>query len=573
MAKDTASDNPLEVFDILDERSAAFFALGMARATNKPVALLGTSGSAPAHYLPAIIEANHTSTPLVVISADRPSHLQGCGAPQTTEQKNLFGVHVRGVANLQEPATGKQKQDAQSTAAQIAALLNIACQRDPGPVHINAPFDEPLWLKDAADECLEMPATPAFAGITSVVNSEIVANIGRSALAARRGVIVIGPRLSPQAHRESDEFATAVAALSQTLGWPIISEPCSQVRFHPVIDGNSHGEWPKATWIGTAPLIVADCLTNDLRPDFVLRFGQVPTSKVINQWMAREPTAIHVLVSNTREPPDPFHICDTIVGADDVQFCELLLKNLGERRGKSQKAWRQQWRQLEMPARKRIDAACEQYWEGSIARETVRAAALQRENDPPGLGASALHVASSMPIRDLELCAQAVAVRLPVFANRGINGIDGTLSTAVGELVGLCRCGGDDSALTLLIGDLALLHDLSGLLLLRRLGDGAFGPPARLTVVVVDNSGGGIFDNLPISANADVFERAFIGDQGLDLADICRGFGLRCQTTDNLGDLRAALAAEQQQKHTGMVIAKVDRAASLAIRHNLTQTG
>ncbi|MCA9538845.1 MAG: 2-succinyl-5-enolpyruvyl-6-hydroxy-3-cyclohexene-1-carboxylic-acid synthase [Myxococcales bacterium] len=486
----------VQAWPVLDERSAAFFALGLARASGRPVVLACTSGSAGAHYLPALIEAERSGVPLVVLTADRPPELHDCGAPQTIDQRRLFGGFVRASIDVPPPEPLPEPRALRSVGAMALAR---ALGPPAGPVHLNLGFRAPLWLPGVSP-VMEPPYASAetrLRGAPTLDEAALKGLAGRLS-AARRGVIVCGPDAA-----DGPGFGAAVGALADALGWPLLAEPSSGARF------------------GVAGVVTAcDALLRTaaprLVPDLILRFGHGPTSKALAAWLAGHGVDRTVLVAPDGERHDPMHAAATVVVTAATALAQALTPRVI--RG-AKPAWKTQWQRLQAQAEAVLAVECATgEWEGAIARTLVEALPAN----------AALHVASSMPVRDLDAFAPPRATPLRVFASRGANGIDGTLSTAVGEAAAA-------GPLALLTGDLAFLHDLGGLFVAAATG-------ARLTVVLVDNGGGGIFGFLPIAAHGERFERWFATPQEADFAALCAGAGVRFQDVPSLSALPAALA-------------------------------
>ncbi len=478
---------------VLDERAAAFVALGWARVVGAPVALLCTSGSAGAHYLPALIEAWHSRVPLVVITADRPADLRGRGAPQTTRQ-SFFGDFV--VERI-DPGL---PEDGHWQAATKRAFERA--QQTSRPVHLNLPLREPLWSASGV-------FAPADVAVNQPSIERIAARLPRRLLAAERGIIHCGSQAG-----DDPELPALIAALGATLGWPIIAEAASGAR----IDGAG----------GAADLLDAATLMGP--PEVVLRFGRCPLHRATREWLA---TATHTVLvdpfGDLHHPEaGPFTLLSGHAGA-------TIRAHLG---GTRTSMWLQKW---DMALLKRAvwanTAVNTGWWEGRIAHMVMAAART---------AGARIHVSNSMPIRDLDIFGAASGT---IHVNRGINGIDGTVATATGEALA------GDGPVWLLTGDLSLLHDASSLSLARQLG-----VADRLRVIVVDNSGGGIFHQLPF-AKAPLFEQAFITDQALDCGAIARARGLSVARVEHADAFAIALEGPAQFIHV-----RVDRATSVAAR-------
>lgn len=459
---------------VLDERAAGFVALGIGRATGLPAVLLCTSGSAGAHYLPAVIEARQARVPLFALTADRPAELQTCGAPQTIAQARLFGEHVRFHMELPVPDASLDMRWLRNAIAQARArTLEPA-----GPVHVNAPFREPLWEPGLLPPESLAPAKVRH-GTRCLSESDVAALAGEL---SPRGLIVLGPRAPSTV--DARALGAAALELAFTRGWPVIADAASGVRF---------GE-PDV--IASAEAIVRHAPTAEaLAPSIVLRIGMLPTSKVLAGWLARQRT---ILIDPDGEWHDPHGAADALIIAEPKGLCEALAVE-----AERDASWLRAWRRAETRAAHALASVCsEPDWEGAVARAVVEAL-------PEG---TQLHLGSSMPIRDVDAFAPACARRIDVHVNRGANGIDGTIATALGEALA-------KGPTVALVGDLTFVHDLDGLAALGELR-------APLTIVVVHNGGGGIFRFLPIARHATAFERLFATPQRADLSALCRAFDI-----------------------------------------------
>ena len=475
---------------VLDERSAGFVALGLARASGRPVVLACTSGSAAAHYYPAVVEAYYSRIPLIVVTADRPPELHHNGAGQTIEQERLFGRFVEWFADLGVPSGETEPRTWAHAAAQ-------AVSKAVGPVHLNVCFREPLWEAAAS---YAAPSTPALAIVRSSGSASF--QLPESS----RGVIVCGPRAAGRFPSADAAFGTAVHALAERLGWPVLADASSGVRCDASITAYD-------------ALLRASAFADSMRPQVVVSFGQRPASKALSTWLDAS-SATHILVNDTIH--DPAVVAHQLVIADPTAFCEA-------QRG-SGTGWLPVWRKAESAARRALDRVCSDgLWEGSIARTLGRT-----------LPANALlHVASSMPVRDLESFAQ----RVPnVVSNRGANGIDGTIASACGAALAW------DGPVVALLGDLAFVHDLGSLVTARALG-------VDVTLVVVDNAGGGIFDFLPIGASETrVMGKYFTTAQPVDVSALASAAGFTVTRVENAAELESALASHGGQRLVHVVV-------------------
>jgi 2-succinyl-5-enolpyruvyl-6-hydroxy-3-cyclohexene-1-carboxylate synthase len=516
---------------VLDERAAAFVALGIAKASGRPAILVCTSGSAGAHYLPALVEASEAGVPLIALTADRPAELHHGGAPQTTPQRALFADYVRWSADTGTGANDPGPTDTRARwLARLAAIATDRASADrPGPVHLNVPFPEPLWdptadPKPGADPAstallapapvparILRPAATAATAAPDAAGSTTYADILDALaplLAAPRGLVVCGPALGAGA--QSDGLAAEALALAAHLGWPLLADPASGLRF---------GDAAGATRVTTYDAL-ADAAPEALpRPDAVLRFGRVPTSKAAARWLAEVGRDRTVCVDPSGAWQDPDLAASVLVAAEPAAFCPAARRATAPRSAATA-AWLAAWANLEAHALGALEGACTGSWSGAFVRAHLAA---RPDHEP-------LFVSSSLAIRDLDRFGQrAQTARRPVFANRGVNGIDGIVATAAGVALA-------SGPVSVLLGDLALLHDLDGVCAAVALG-------APLTLVVVDNGGGGIFRQLPISGHPTAFERYFVTPQPQRIPAVCEGLGLPCRTVETPSALTEALAA------------------------------
>ncbi len=475
-----------------DERSAAFFALGIARITRRPAAIVTTSGTAAAELHPALAEAAAARIPLVAITADRPTELLDVGAPQTINQRDLFGRTVRWSYDLDVPDpddAGRMR-----TAALAARLVSAATGRPAGPVHLNIRFREPLLIGDDTYDV----ATPLVVEGELAPDAAAVAPVS-DAISGRRGVVVAGPQGEPSVAAAATTFAAAV-------GWPVMADPVSGLRV---------GDHPVDAVVGSDLLAAAGWLEK-AAPEAVLRIGAAPTSKALRVWLA-ENHAIPQIVIDPGGWRDPTATAHTIVRADTA----AALRALGGSGANPAPAdWLESWKNADVVASAAAAAAIA---DGGYPSEPAAVSAVA-----VGLrdGAS-LWAASSMPIRDVDSFFPVSRRPGALFANRGANGIDGFISTALGA-----AATGDPTVA--LAGDISMLHDV-----------GALGAMARidipLTIVVLNNDGGGIFHFLPQDGH-EHFERHFGTPHGLRFADIAASFGVKSSRADTAEELIGVVA-------------------------------
>lgn len=507
----------IETHVVLDERVAGFVALGLVRATGRPVILSCTSGSAGAHYLPAVVEAFESSAPLIVITADRPPELHGHAAPQTTPQGSFFGQHVidREVLPLPDEASAETFAALGLDALEVAAASSR-------PVHLNAPFREPLWMPDAHYPVTEAPEPPPIAPVAADPSVAV------SHLRAARGLIVAGPRDRQDRLAEEPSIAWSAHALGQALGWPVLADVTSGTRYH---------EGPPPI-TGYDTLLRSEPFARQMRPDCALMFGRPSTSKALNQWLARERVPV-VVVGEEPSHRDPgLEVRAELRGALGPSL-RALAEALPAPQVDSE--WLIGWREAEarFVEHNRSDR---RWWEGALARRLVTEL-------PAG---ALLHVSSSMPVRDVDAFAGPLQRAVTVTANRGVNGIDGVTSTAIGQARGWRH-----GPTVALLGDLAFLHDLGAARL-------AASEAVPLTVVVVNNGGGRIFDFLPIHAHSRAFDRYFVTDQGVRLETLTGGLGARFERVDDGDGFAEALARSLESGRFSVIEAVFDGDANRA---------
>ena len=493
----------------IDERSAAFVALGIAKATRTPVALICTSGTATANYLPAIAEAWLAGVPLVALTADRPPELRGTGASQTIDQVNLFGSHVRLFEDL--PCPGDAGLDLASGGLVAQWACSVASAAAGGPVHVNVPFREPLLPapEDMADckarweellpdvrRALSSRAMPASGRPEAAALAALAARLA----AARRPLIVAGPEAVPA------KDAAEILALSRDASIPVFADIASGLR--------SAGDGG-APACAHADLFLRDEAIAALAPDVVLRLGGIPTSKTLATWLARHrPPVVAVQPDARRRDPDG--IVSEVIAGPVVDVCRAALDRSPQHR-EERRAWCHLLQAAETGVQALLDGAPR---EAKAVRTACSAL-------PAG---ASVFLSSSMPIRWAEMYVTQLARGARVFVNRGANGIDGIVSSAIGAAIG------SGAPTLLVIGDLAFLHDAGGLRAARQLH-------TPFVVLLLDNDGGGIFSHLPVVRHAGPFEPLFGTPQGCDLEALSRVTGADHRVARSLDEV-AALAAE-----------------------------
>lgn len=463
-----------------DERSAAFFALGLIKGSQRPVAILCTSGTAAANYTPAIAESQISRIPLIVLTSDRPHELRSVGAPQAINQVNMFSNYVNFQFDMPIADGTTNMLDTIHYQMQIASQYLYGPHK--GPIHFNMPFREPLTPNLDRKDLLKSE-TKTLPHYQKMVHVDPI----KDKIEKPKGLIIVGD----MQHQEVDQILT----YSTVFDIPVLADPLSQLRRH------NH---PNV--ITTYDLLYRAGMDWDV--DFVIRVGKPVISKKLNQWL-KTTTAFQILVQNNEKidvfpvPPDVSYE----ISANDF------FRSLMEERTIDRKAWLQQWQSLEKQARIEINdflqhATDEAAYVGTLLSK------LTNED--------ALFVSNSMPIRDIDnLLFDNEA---EIYANRGANGIDGVVSTALGMAV--------HKNVTLLIGDLAFYHDMNGLLM-SKIND------IHLNIVLLNNDGGGIFSYLPQKASAaEYFERLFGTPTGLDFEHAALLYDFNFKRFDHLTDFK-----------------------------------
>ncbi|MFP3883783.1 MAG: 2-succinyl-5-enolpyruvyl-6-hydroxy-3-cyclohexene-1-carboxylic-acid synthase [Actinomycetota bacterium] len=492
---------------VIDERSAAFHALGAVRATGLPAAVVSTSGSAPANFYPAIVEADTSCVPLIAVSADRPAEMQGIGANQTIDQLEMFGSKVRGFAGIEAPDAAQDlNREWRNT---VAGLLATARARPPGPVHLNVRFREPtVPITDDGRTTGDEYPFPTHR-LESGHGAEADTPVAIPELSAERGLVIAG---------DGEYDREALARRAGELGWPVLATALSGMRGDGVIT--------------TYHQLLAPGVDSEIRPRTVVAVGSVGPSSRVEDLVAAAETRIRIDLWGRRIDP---RRNATHVVAGDVND---LLQGVS---GAADAGWSAAWSEADRECRARMEdvLASSDEMSGALVVSTL--------ND---VGWHSLVAASSLPIREVDAHLRRSG---RVFANRGASGIDGFASTALGVASYLPRT-------LALAGDLSLLHDSNGFL---------HDDSLDLTIVVVDNQGGGLFDSLPQAVHAPDYERLFVTPPNRDLETFARFHGLRYSEARNRETLKTAAGEALERPGIDLIRVPVDRAYDLKMRTQL----
>ena len=533
----------IEVSVILDERSAGFFALGTALASGVPAVVLCTSGSAAANLHPAVVEADEASVPVIVLTADRPPELRDIGAGQTIDQLKLYGEAVRWFC---EVGTHDADDDGLLHFRSVAcrAYASAAGDPRPGPVHLNVPWREPLAPvpvdgQVSATDPLALggrghaPLVAVTAGPPRA-DQGLLDELADRVESATRGLILVGRQPDPG-------LAAPVTELAAAAGFPVLAEPTSQLR---------RGPHDRSLVMTAYDAIVRD-RPPALEPELVLRFGDLPTSKPLRQWLAAIEGLDQIVIDPVGEWREPTRRATTVVRSEPSATAHALAERLSRLRPGAAAVegspFASNWLEAERAVREAVDGHLSSLGELSEPGVWEALGRALRDGD-------SVFAASSMPVRDLEAFLRPGPEGVRFAANRGANGIDGLVSTSAG------LAAGSGSRTWAVLGDLALFHDLGGL--------AALGHAPDLRLIVIDNSGGGIFHFLP-QAEAmpgEEFEALLGTPAGRDPADAARLFDLPTAVPETPAELDEALAGDAR-----MIVVRTERARNLELHRELTK--
>jgi 2-succinyl-5-enolpyruvyl-6-hydroxy-3-cyclohexene-1-carboxylate synthase len=507
----------------LDERCAGFFAVGAAKASATPVAMTCTSGTAAANLVPAVVEAYWARVPLIVLTADRPAELRDVGAGQAIDQLKLYGDAVKWFSEVELPPTADE--GAVRWIRQLACRAYwTAAEGRPGPVHLNLPLREPLILEEPLESDVLTGRADGRPWVSQSAGAATTPPEPRELPA--RGVLVAGRDERSPSHEGT--LGAEVAAAAQRLGYPLLADPLSGAR---------HG----ATAIAAYDLLLREP-DGAWRPDVVVRVGDLPTSKPLRAWLvALGDDVAQIALDPENAWQDPNAVVSEVESGDPV----AVLRGLSATPDLN---WLSGWLTADETASAALaDALGEELSEPLVAARLGDWLPAE----------STLFVAASMPIRDVELYLPARRPLPRVLSNRGANGIDGTVSAAFG----VAAATEPERPVTLLIGDVALAHDIGGLLAARRLG-------LALTIVLLNNDGGGIFHFLPVSGQDDAFEEHIATAHGLDFEQVAGVYGFAYERPGSTAELRAAL------QHPGgcrLIEVRTERAGNLALHRRAAE--
>ncbi len=504
------AENPqVTVHSIIDERSAAFFALGIGLATGKPAAVLCSSGTATVNFHPAVVEARYAHVPLIVLTADRPHELRDSGANQTVDQVKLFGDQVLWFYDVALPESDPPAVAVRNLRTLAARAYAKSTGFEAGPVHLNFPFRKPLEPTPVPSDHTDVEPHPFAAPrpFTQILRGSIQPTAAQIALLtdtigqSQRGLIICGPRTPA-----SDDFVQVLTAFSERTGFPIFADPLSNVRFSPHTGDRIIGGY--------------DSFLNEPTfepPDLILHIGAMPASGTLEQWLNRVPTLRRILISAYGIWTDAYHRLTDLIQADESALLTAVLSDQ-IKPSSLQQQWARQIHETEQITWQQLDETLS----ASLFDGAAIAAIISTLPDHVQV-----FIASSLSVRHAEQYARPQARALRFFSNRGASGIDGTISSAFGVAAADRTC-----PTVLITGDLAFYHDMNGLLAAKR------SDLHNLTIFLLNNDGGGIFKRLPIAEFEPPFTELFLTPHGLDFAPAVQMYGLDYQRAETLDAIR-----------------------------------
>ena len=511
-----------ETYMNIDERSASFMALGIAKAHKEPTVLVCTSGSAVAHYLPAILEAQYSGVPLIVLSADRPHTLLHVGAPQTVDQQKIFGTAV----NYYEELAVPQEAHYYTYPRQVARKSYMkAMDTKKGPVHINVPLFEPL-VPELSRNHFEAGRS-SFKVVKPNYSDIFACGEGNNLLERYERILILaGPQI------DVDE-ADMIRSFGEALQAPILADPLSNVR----------GCGTSKVVISTYDALLAGkALWHELKPDCVIQFGQIVVSKRVQQMIASWTDVEYIEVNSTMDSMNPTGKTTMHVQASIDVFTHVYGKN------NNSDTYLNIWRRLDQAGKKQLSSTIDEphCFEGRTIRE------LQKQIPEDGQ----IFVANSMTIRDFDYFWFSGESKAVLYGNRGVNGIDGTISTALGLAA-------NGRPTYLVTGDLSLFHDLNGLAVAKTHN-------LNLTIILHNNDGGGIFEYLPQKGTKH-FDYLFSTSQGLDYSGAAKLYGCGYTKISSPDELSFVLAKIGQESGVHIIEIPTNREYSRELHKKYTK--
>lgn len=519
----TITEHPeLSQWVIIDERSAAFFALGMAKKKKRPVAIVCTSGTAAANYFPAIVEAHYSRVPLVVLTSDRPHELRDVGAPQSIGQLKLYGDYVKWFHEMALPEAGDSMLHYVRSKASRA--VNTANEGNAGPVHLNFPFREPLVpdfsLENLWGQQVDHAYYPTLTGPRTLRETQINQLVDQLN-PYEKGLIVCGPQTD-------SNFAKAVVQFATAWGLPILADPLSQLRT---------GKHDKDVVIeGYDAILRNETIRQHLEPDYIIRFGAMPVSKPYLFYVKEHGDVPQFIVEQEAGYREPAGNRSEFIYADPIELCT----KLAAKKNTSGERWLRTWQSMNETAKSYLLKQDDNLTEGSAVR--VLAETIPESGN--------IYVGNSMAVRDLDTFFATTSKPVNIMANRGANGIDGMVSSGLGAAT-------SGEPTVLLLGDLSFFHDSNGLLAAKQYH-------INITILLINNDGGGIFSFLPQKNDEQHFEALFGTPMNVDFRHIIEMYGGTYVYASTCNELNGALEEGYQHDGLSVIEVKTDRTENMA---------
>ncbi|MEO8398986.1 MAG: 2-succinyl-5-enolpyruvyl-6-hydroxy-3-cyclohexene-1-carboxylic-acid synthase [Ignavibacteriaceae bacterium] len=536
-----ANNKNIKSYLHIDERSGGFFALGLAKASQTPVALICTSGTATAEFYPAIIEAYQQRIPLVVCTADRPPELLDCGANQTINQNNIYRNHIRWFfdVGLPEPISKRIKH-----IKAIAKRAVFECSvKSPGPVHLNFPFRKPFepeaYTNEVDNDIIKIAKNISVDNKKNFIDEEKNITVEKwfieifdLLIKKKKGLIIAGPE------NYDSQFHASCKLLSEKLNYPIFADGASQLRFGKSIKTNIISNFDA--------LLRSDKFVKKNQPEIIIQFGRTVTSKSLETFLENT-SAIRFMINEFGDWFDPSNKAQASFACKPYMFCQKMFEKINMQKNyKSSTKWRDFFSEANLTASKIKKEIIENSTfpnEARIVNELLNALP----------GGTQIMISNSMPIRDFDYFASKTEKNFTIFNNRGASGIDGINSTALG-IAAVSKI-----PTILLTGDLAFYHDLNGLLAAKKYS-------IPLIIVLINNNGGGIFEVLPISNYGKIFKEYFIAPHDLDFEIFIKGYSGNYHLIKSWKDLNSKLKSSLKKKNFSVLEIQTNAEKSLQLR-------
>jgi len=530
-----ASNKKIKKYVFIDERSSAFFALGLAKVKNEPVAIVTTSGTATAEIYPSIIEAYKQRIPLIICTADRPPGFFERGANQAINQQNIYKNHIRAYFDFGMPLLTERK--IKVLRKKSFDLINISTRINPGPVHFNFPFDKPFEpdsftdniSKTLLDISNNKKSINFYKQKTGLSDSTLIKKIINDLNKYDKGIIIIGPE------NYRNDFANNIIKLSEKLKYPILVDGTSQLRFNTKAHNNIVCNYDA--------FLRNSNFTNKNKPDIVLHFGRTVTSKGVEDYLSKLKCRIY-LINEFGDLFDPSNNTTTLLKMLHSIFCKEIISKL------TKKNKNNTWLSSFINADNVTSIIKSQFIysakfpsESRIVNEVLKLI--------PDY--SNIMLSNSLPVRDFDNFASKDFKRLNIFNNRGASGVDGIISTSMGIAAR------SNKLTILLIGDIAFYHDLNGLL-----NENKNSIP--LIIILINNSGGGIFHFLPIKKYKQIFKKYFLTPHNLNFNDIVNGFGIKYTRIKNWKNFKSVFNSSIKSSKLQVIEIKTNSEESYKLR-------